>query len=44
MGLVHWGDRDIPWGGVGRSAHQMTSLPRIDLFIVVFVALLTQGT
>lgn len=42
-GLVHRGDRDIPWGGVGRSAHQMTSHPSIDLFIVVPVALLTQG-
>lgn len=42
-GLVHQGDRDIPQGGVGRSAHQMTSHPSIDLFIVVPVALLTQG-
>lgn len=30
-------------GGVGRSAHQMTSHPSIDLFIVVLVALLTRG-
>ena len=30
-------------GGVGRSAHQMTSHPSIDLFIVAPVALLTQG-
>lgn len=30
-------------GAVGRSAHQMTSHPSIDLFIVVPVALLTQG-
>lgn len=29
--------------GVGRSAHQMTSHPSIDLFIVVPVGLLTQG-
>lgn len=40
------GDRDRPEGGVGRSAHQMTSYPSID-FLFFFLAdsldLLTQG-
>lgn len=43
-GVSALGGQGHSLGGVGRSAHQMTSLPRIDLFIVVFVALLTQGT
>lgn len=34
---------DVPQGGVGRSAHQMTSHLGIDFFIVVPVALLTVG-
>lgn len=42
-GLVHWRDRDIPKGDVGKSAHQMTSHPVIDLFIVVALAPLTPG-
>lgn len=42
-GFVHQGNIDVPEGGVGRSAHQMTSHPSIDFFIVVPVALLTVG-
>lgn len=42
-GLVHQGDGGHSQGGVGWSAHQMTSHPSIDLFIVAPVALFTQG-
>lgn len=31
-GVSALGDRDRPEGGVGRSAHQMTSYPGIDFF------------
>lgn len=30
------GDRDRPEGGVGRSAHQMTSYPGIDFLFFFF--------
>lgn len=42
-GFMRQGNTNIPLGGVGRSAHQMTSHPSIDFFIVVPVALLTVG-
>lgn len=31
-GFMHQGNTNIPLGGVGRSAHQMTSHPTIDFF------------
>lgn len=45
-GVSALGDRDRPEGGVGRSAHQMTYYPGIDLlffFIADSLDSLTQG-